>query len=137
MSNKKNISKYNIDLDKSSFTPEEIEQLEKILKELDTPDADQVDFVKLSIQANSKQDLIIKVLIRNGSKENLDIKQLSMQILNKDKEIVGQGTFLLEGLIINAHTAKASQFRIPSTSVFIKHSNLSECSIRVIPPLMN
>lgn len=137
MSNKKNTLKYNIDLDKSSLTPEEIEQLERILEELEALDTDQVDFLNLSIQENLKHDLIVKVLIRNGSKENLDIKQLSIQILNEDKEIVGQGTFLLEGLIIKAHTAKASQFRIPSTSVFIKKANLSECSIRVIPPLMN
>ena len=137
MSNKKDTSTNNIDLDKNSLTPEEIDKLEGILKKIDALDADQVDFLKLSIQKNSNNDLIIKVLIRNGSKENLDIKQLSMQILNKNKEIVGQGTFVLDGLIIKAYCAKASQFRIPSKSVFIKNSNFSECSIRVIPPLLN
>ena len=130
-------SPHNIDLSESPMNEEQKSELVKTLKQVDEPASDEINFLVLSIQEGSSKEIILKVLVRNGTQGNIEIKQLSIQVLKDDKEVVTQGTFPMENLIVNSNSSKPTQFIFPPESVLIKNSDLSKCSIHVIAPLKN
>ena len=132
-----NKNNHAIDFDGIDMSDQEKTNLTKIFESLEKPNPGELNFLKLSVTEDSKKDLILKVLLRNSTDLDLDIKQISIRILNDEKKVISQGTFQLEDLIVLSGSSKPAKFVFPKKSVLIKNSDLLNSSIHVISNLRN
>ena len=132
-----NINNQIIDFDGVEMSEQEKRNLTKIFESLEKPNPGELNFLKLSVTEDFKKDLILKVLLRNSTDLDLDIKQISIRILNEEKTVIPQGTFQLDNLIVLSGSSKPAKFVFPKKSVLIKNSDLTNCSIHVISNLRN
>lgn len=119
-----------LDLSDSPMSKESRQELEKLLDKIGPPKEDEINILGLSLRKLSTGDIQTTVLVRNGSKEPIDIKKLPMQIVTPKQEIVAQGTFSLEGLIVKPYTSKPASFVFPRKSILLQDVDLASCKIQ-------
>ena len=128
-------NKHHIDFTGIDMSEKDKEKLIKLFESLDNPKENELNFLKLSITKDAKNNLVLKVLLRNGTENDLDIKQISIRILTETDQTVSQGSFQLGNLVVCAHSSKPAKFVFPKKSVLIHIGDLSLCTIHVISNL--
>lgn len=116
------------DLDESKIPDSTREYLQKIIDKMPLEE-NELSFVGFSAKTDKKDNLHVSLLIRNGTKDNLDIKQLPLKFYDASKELSAQGTFKIDGVSIRSNTSKPVSFVFPAKNILKDDLDLSSWSV--------
>ncbi len=104
-------------------------KLEKIIQQAPLK-KDEFSLMGLSAKQKDSGELTVTLLIRNGTRHNLQLKQLPLKLFDANGQHCAQGTFKLDHLTIKANTSKPITLVYPESSVLTKEMDLSRFSIQ-------
>lgn len=116
------------DLDEEMISQAAKEEINRILKRLDLK-SDNLILTGLAANFNENKDLETTLLISNGSNNNLEIKQLPLELYDGNKNLSARGIFKFENLNILANTTKPISLVFPRSSLLREDMDLSSWSI--------
>ncbi|MUV37247.1 hypothetical protein JNUCC1_01053 [Lentibacillus sp. JNUCC-1] len=108
------------DEEKASISEVSLAKLRKIVEQAPALDKDELSFMGLSIRQTKDDELITTLLVRNGTIQDLELKQVPLIIYDALGEAAARGTFKLSHLTIKANSSK------PITLVFPKEALVKE-----------
>lgn len=103
-------------------------QLEKIINDSELSD-NELSFLGLSAKINSESDLEVTLLVQNGTKDLLEIKQLPLKFYDASGELAAQGTFKLKDFVIQPNTSKPMTIVFPKTGILKSDIDLQKWSL--------
>lgn len=86
----------------------------------------ELSFLGFSAELDESNNLLVHLLIRNGTHDDLKIKQLPLKFHDATKEIVAKGIFTFEGLIVQAKTSRPIALVFPASTIKKDHLDLSK-----------
>ncbi|ABS21055.1 MULTISPECIES: accessory Sec system S-layer assembly protein [Bacillus cereus group] len=119
---------HRLDLDptwETQLSPQGKEALRNFVESLTPPQNGELNFLGLQAAQKENGDLHATILIRNGCKRNIQLKQLPLHIEDASGEIVVKGAFTLPNLEIKANSTKPWSFIFPVSFVLKKEMDLS------------
>lgn len=108
------------------------EQLERIVEQAKPLGENEINFLGFNAQRRENGDLVINLLIRNGSNKGITIQNIPIGIKDATGEVVAKGSFKLDDLTINAHTSKPWTFIFPTAMLTKDEIDLSSWSAYLI-----
>lgn len=124
---------HSLDLEQSwakNLTEEDKEKLKQVVRSLEPPKKGEVNFMGLQATINTEGNLIVTLLIRNGSDKHITIEQLPLVVEDAIGNIVARGAFTL-GLKVKSNTSKPWTFVFPSSLVYNANADLSRWRVYV------
>lgn len=115
------------DLDKEVSETTKVKLNELAQKE--SLEENELSLMGFSAKRDESNNLLLILLIRNGTKKNLKIKQLPLKFYDATGELSAQGTFKIEDMIVLANTSKPITLVFPFSSIIKKDLDLSEWSV--------
>ncbi|MGX1982280.1 accessory Sec system S-layer assembly protein [Thermolongibacillus altinsuensis] len=125
---------HSLDLEESwekSLAEADKEKLEQLVRTLKPPKPGEINFMGLQAALNAEGNLVVTMLIRNGSNKNIQIEQLPLVVEDASKEVVARGGFTLN-LEVKANTSKPWTFIFPKSLLLKENIDLSQW--RAYPP---
>jgi accessory Sec system S-layer assembly protein len=119
---------HKLDLDESwekSMASEEVSKLEKLVSTLQAPKPGEVNFMGLKASIDNDA-LHVTLLIRNGSKKDINLQQLPLVVEDASGTIIAQGGFTLDEFKVKANTSKPWTFIFPESLLKNKEPDLSK-----------
>lgn len=116
------------DLDESKIPQSTKDRLQEIIEKMPL-DENELSFVGFSAKSDDKNNLQVSLLIRNGTEDDLDIKQLPLRFYDGSKELTAQGTFKIEDFTVLANTSKPLSLVFPAKSIIKDELDLSSWSV--------
>lgn len=117
-------------VDLSDLDEDEIsESTKKWLNEIDqkTPlEENELSFLGFSAKQDEKKRLLVNLLIRNGTKDDLDIKQLPLKFYDATGELAAKGTFKIDDVTVRANTSKPITLVFPVSGIVKEDLDLSQ-----------
>jgi len=104
-------------------------KLKKLIEDSPPLGLDEVKFTGLSVRKDDNGSLIAILLIRNGTPRNIILKQVPLEVMDANKDVVASGTFRLENLVIKANTSKPTRFVFPASGILKADMDLSKWKI--------
>ena len=102
------------------------ERLEKLVNDMAPPKSGEVNFVGIQALINEEDgSLHTTLLIRNGSKKNINFEQLPLAIRDASDEVVAEGSFHFKQFEVKANTSKPWTFMFPRELVLKEKIDLS------------
>ncbi len=102
---------------KKSLASHDKKKLKELVENLEPPKEGEVNFLGLQAQTSSEGELHITLLIRNGSKKDINIEQIPLHVEDAQGDLVAQGGFKLDDFNIKANTSKPWTFIFPKSLV--------------------
>jgi accessory Sec system S-layer assembly protein len=124
-----------LDLDESwemSLPQEEKEKLNQLVKGLPKLKAREFNLMGIHSEYRENGTLAATILFRNGRPKPLELKQIALELLDADQDIVAQGSFQLDALKIKANTSKPWTFIFPEELIQKETPDLSRWVIRPV-----
>jgi len=124
--------KHYIDLEKVKgiSNPNEVKKkIQKVIDKAPPLKTNEINFMGLSLKQNQEGGLVATLLIRNGTPKPITLKQVPLEIMDANHEVVARGTFRLDHLTIQANTSKPAQFTFPPSGILKKDMDLSRWKI--------
>ncbi|WP_231620631.1 accessory Sec system S-layer assembly protein [Fictibacillus sp. 7GRE50] len=90
--------------------------LVKMIQNLPALNPNEINLMGIEVTMKESQ-LIVTILIRNGSKENISISQLPLCVEDANGTIVAEGVFKLEDFEVSANTSKPWSFIFPENLI--------------------
>lgn len=116
------------DLDESIIPQSTKDYLNQIIEKLPL-DNNELSFLGFSAKIDIENNLHVTLLVRNGTKDNLDIKQLPLKFYDASKELVAKGTFKIDDFTVLANTSKPLSLVFPARGILKDDLDLSNWSI--------
>lgn len=104
-------------------------KLKKLIEDSPPLGRDEVKFTGLSVRKDHNGSLVAILLIRNGTPRNIILKQVPLEVMDANKDVVASGTFRLENLVIKANTSKPTRFVFPASGILKADMDLSKWRI--------
>lgn len=126
---------HSLELDASweqSITQEQKKHLMELLNKIPPLKQNEVNFMGIEAKVNPENNLVVTLLIRNGSLKNVQIEQLPLVVEDASGEVVAKGVFKLDNFQVSANTSKPWTFIFPSHLLLKENPDLSQW--RVYPP---
>ncbi len=89
----------------------------------------ELSFMGFSAKQDEENRLFVNLLIRNGTKDNLDIKQLPLKFYDATGDLAAKGTFKIDNVTVLANTSKPIALVFPTSSILKKDLDLSKWKI--------
>lgn len=89
----------------------------------------ELSFMPFSAKLDKSSNLLVYLLIRNGTHDNLDIKQLPLKFYDATEELIATGLFTFEEMTVLANTSKPIAFVFPLDNIKKDHLDLSSWSL--------
>lgn len=127
--------KHQLDLEESwakSVAPETRTALEKIVEDAPKLKPGEVNFMGLSAKMKDDNQLVITLLIRNGTDKHVNLEKIPLAVKDASGEEVARGSFTLDDFQVKANTSKPWTFIFPETMVSNKNPDLSRWQTYVI-----
>lgn len=107
------------------------EKYEEFLKELPRIQPGQISISTYSLGKDSKDNIVITIMFRNGTSKAVKIDKLPVKVVDKEGNIIVNGTFDLakEEVKVGARCARLHRFIFPEGSVANKDVDLDECRV--------
>lgn len=96
-----------------NLSEERKEHLKQLVEKLPPLKQNEVNIMGLEAKMNEENNLVVTLLIRNGSLKNINIEQLPLLVEDASKEVVAKGVFSLNNLEVQANTSKPWTFVFP------------------------
>jgi accessory Sec system S-layer assembly protein len=106
-------------------------ELAKLVHNLPSLKQDEVNFMGIEVKMHTSQ-LIVTLLVRNGSKKNISLTQLPLCVEDANGIIIAQGVFGLDNFEVKANTSKPWTFIFPESLIQTLSPDLSKW--KVYPP---
>ncbi|MCL6584935.1 MAG: accessory Sec system S-layer assembly protein [Anoxybacillus sp.] len=126
---------HRLDLEASweqSLSTQQREHLQKLIETLPPLSVGEINFMGLEAKLNEKRDLVITLLIRNGSDKHIQLEQIPLVVEDASGDIICKGVFQLEQFEVKANTSKPWTFIFPSTLLLKEDVDLTKW--KVYPP---
>lgn len=118
---------------KKQLSQEQIELLEKAVKELPKLNDTEVNFTGFQLKLHENNNLVVSMFIRNGNDRAINIEQLPLEIVDANGKQVAKGYFKLDpALTVQPNSTKPWTFIFPGEKVNSEGADLSRWSARVI-----
>lgn len=117
-----------------SLSHEDKQKLEQLVRSLTPPKEGELNFMGLQAKVDEEGNLVVTLLIRNGSYKNVRLEKLPLVVEDANKEVVAHGAFSLQ-LEVKANTSKPWTFIFPKSLLTKERIDLSEW--HVYPPQNN
>jgi len=124
--------KHQLDLDDSweqNLSSEAKAHLQEMVNQLEVPKPGEINLMGIQAKTQDNGDLYVTLLIRNGSGKHVTLKQLPLQFIDADGDVVAKGVFKLDHLTVKANTSKPWTFIFPNTVVQKKNPNLKKWQV--------
>ncbi|WP_027409253.1 accessory Sec system S-layer assembly protein [Anoxybacteroides tepidamans] len=115
-----------------ALSTEQREHLQRMIETLPPLSAGEINFMGLEAKINDNHDLMVTLLIRNGSDKNIQLEQIPLIVEDASGDIVCKGAFHLEDFEVKANTSKPWTFIFPAHLLLKEHIDLT--SWKVYPP---
>ncbi|PAE19737.1 accessory Sec system S-layer assembly protein [Bacillus sp. 7504-2] len=128
----KTTQEHRLDLDKEweqSLSESGKEKLVNLVRNISPPKEGEINFMGIQAKKNEQGDLVVTLLIRNGSDKDVQLEQLPLQVEDSEKDIVAKGAFTLNNLIVKANTSKPWTFIFPKSMVIKDNPNFSRWKV--------
>ncbi|KGR80117.1 accessory Sec system S-layer assembly protein [Ureibacillus manganicus] len=126
---------HQLDLDetwKNKLSEEQINQLEKIIKDLPSLGKTEVNFTGFQIKLLEDKGLAVSILLRNGNEKAINLEQLPLEILDANKKQIAKGYFKLDPVLtVQANSTKPWTFVFPKEMVDAEGADFSSWTPRV------
>lgn len=86
----------------------------------------ELSFMGFSAKQDEESQLLVNLLIRNGTKDNLDIKQLPLKFYDATGDLAAKGTFKIDNVTVLANTSKPLTLVFPVSGIIKEDLDLSE-----------
>lgn len=116
------------ELNQSEISKSTKNNLNKMIEKVPLDD-NELSFMGFSARMDQSNNLEISLLIRNGTKDSLDIKQLALNFHDASGDLSAQGTFKMDHLTILANTSKPIILVFPASSLLKNELDLTNWSI--------
>ena len=116
------------DLDESKISQSTKDHLNQIIEKMPLDD-NELSFLGFSAKTDDKHNLHVHLLVRNGTEDNLDIKQLPLKFYDASEELVAKGTFKINNFTVLANTSKPLSIVFPAKVIVKDQLDLSSWSI--------
>ncbi|ANB59281.1 accessory Sec system S-layer assembly protein [Anoxybacteroides amylolyticum] len=126
---------HRLDLEASweqALSTQQREHLQKLIETLPPLSVGEINFMGLEAKLNEKRDLVVTLLIRNGSDKHIQLEQIPLVIEDAYGDVICKGVFQLEQFEVKANTSKPWTFIFPSTLLLKEDVDLTKW--RVYPP---
>ncbi|WP_245823428.1 accessory Sec system S-layer assembly protein [Metabacillus halosaccharovorans] len=108
-----------------NLSQERKDHLKQLVEKMPPLTQNEVNIMGLEAKMNEENNLVVTLLIRNGSLNNINIEQLPLLVEDASKEVVAKGVFTLNNLEILANTSKPWSFIFPSQLLSTHKPDLS------------
>lgn len=108
---------HQLDLEESwqqHLKEEDKQKLEQLVRSLTPPKQGEVNVMGLQALINNEGNLVVTLLIRNGSGKNITFEQMPLAVEDASGDIVARGAFTLQ-LEVKANTSKPWTFIFPKS----------------------
>jgi accessory Sec system S-layer assembly protein len=130
-----NSLQHRLDLEESweqSLSAQQREHLQKLIETLPPLSAGEINFTGIEAKLNQQGDLIVTLLIRNGSDKHIQLEQIPLVVEDASGEVICKGLFRLERFEVKSNTSKPWTFIFPSNLLLKENIDLSKW--KVYPP---
>lgn len=128
-------SKHRLDLDENwekNLPEEEKEKLRKLVEKLPKLKENELNMTGLQAKVAENGDLHVIVFIRNGSKKDIKLEKLPLRVTDAAGDVVAEGSFAIENLMVKANTTKPWTFIFPASLVKKENMDLSRWTVSII-----
>ncbi|MGG3887948.1 accessory Sec system S-layer assembly protein [Metabacillus fastidiosus] len=108
------------------------EHLQQLVNNMPPLKENEINIMGLEAQMNEQRNLVVTLLIRNGSLKNINLEQLPLIVEDASKNVIAKGVFNLTNFEVRANTSKPWTFIFPSDLILNANPDLS--SWKVYPP---
>ena len=116
------------DMDESKISETVKNQLTEIIEKAPL-DKNEISFMGLSAKFDDANNIVTTILIRNGTDQNIEIKQLPLKLFDATGDLSAQGTFKLENLDVMSNTSKPISLVFPNSSILKPDMDLTKWRI--------
>ncbi|WP_163969604.1 accessory Sec system S-layer assembly protein [Oceanobacillus halotolerans] len=124
--------KHQLDLEESwekSIADETKTKLEQIVSNAPSLKPGEVNFMGLDAKQKDSGDLVVTILIRNGSEKNISLQQVPLGVKDASGDEVAKGGFKLEDFSVKANTSKPWTFIFPTSMITKEDIDLSRWQV--------
>jgi SLAP domain-containing protein len=107
-------------------------KLRKIVEQAPFLDKNELSFMGLSIRQNENDGITTTLLVRNGTMEDLQLKQVPLVIYDAAGDVAAKGTFRLAHLTIKANTSKPMTLVFPKNGIIKADADFSGWRIETV-----
>ncbi|QOR66294.1 accessory Sec system S-layer assembly protein [Cytobacillus suaedae] len=126
---KQSAKKQTLDLDegwKKALPEDKVAQLQAMVEKLPPLKPGEVNFMGLEASVNENEDLVVTILLRNGSDRNINLEQVPLVVEDATNTAVAKGLFTLENFEVKANTTKPWTFVFPKSLQLVETIDLSK-----------
>ena len=120
--------KHELELEESwenSIAEEAKNSLQEIVAKAAPLKPGEVNFMGIEAKQKDNGDMIVTILIRNGTDKNISLHQIPLGVKDASNEEIAKGNFKLDDFTIKANTSKPWTFVFPSSVITKEEINLS------------
>ncbi|MFC2947732.1 accessory Sec system S-layer assembly protein [Virgibacillus sediminis] len=124
--------KHQLDLEASwekSIADDTKKNLQKIVENAAPLKPGEMNFMGLEAKRNENADLVVTILLRNGTSKNITLEQVPLGVQDADGEEIAKGSFKVNSLTIKANTSKPWSFVFPASMIQKEQPNLSSWKV--------
>ncbi|WP_088041589.1 accessory Sec system S-layer assembly protein [Bacillus sp. EAC] len=111
------------------LTEEQKEELRKLVSTLPKLGPNEISLHAVSARSRDDGNLSATLLIRNGSKQAVNLEQLPLEVIDENGELIARGSFTLPPLTIHPNTSKPWTFIFPES--LVENPTFNRFSVRV------
>lgn len=116
------------DMDESKISEKVKNQLTEIIEKAPL-DKGEISFMGLTAKFDDANNIVTTILIRNGTDQNIEIKQLPLKLFDATGDLSAQGTFKLKNLDVMSNTSKPISLVFPNSSILKPDMDLTKWRI--------
>jgi len=90
----------------------------------------EMSLIGLSAKRNAEDGLEVTLLVSNGTRDDLEIKQLPLNFYDATEELAAQGTFQFAGYKVYANTSKPLTIVFPQSGIMKEAMDLTNWTIQ-------
>lgn len=114
---------------KNSIDEKAKASLEKIVSSAAPLKAGEVNFMGISANQKENKDLVVTILIRNGSDKNISFQQIPLAFKDASNEVIAKGAFKLDDFEVKSNTSKPWTFIFPAAMLEKEDLDLSRWQV--------
>jgi accessory Sec system S-layer assembly protein len=124
-----------LDLDdqwKEALSNQQVTALENIVARAPELKAGELNIMAVEAKTVKENTIAVTVLIRNGSQKAIQIEQLPLRLYDKNKQVVAEGGFKLEGFSVKPNTSKPKTLIFNEPTIKQTDYDLSSFSVQAV-----
>ncbi|WP_404455650.1 accessory Sec system S-layer assembly protein [Virgibacillus necropolis] len=115
-----------------SIAEETKNNLQKVVASAAPLKSGEINFMGLEAKQNENGDLVVTILIRNGSNKSITLEKVPLGVKDASNDEIAKGGFKLDDFVVKENTSKPWSFVFPSAVITKDEIDLSKWQVYVI-----